>query len=142
MYLRKKLWMIFEKSIVITIKRFFYLSLVMEPRLGNRLCPSRRPVQFLVADTELYKKLCPHVHPSINLSVHLSVRSSICSSMCTSQKVGKMSVLESCVCVCVGRGLGGALVVDGGWLPLPCPPFNNNIVTPRHLFISWQNRGW
>ena len=29
-----------------------------------------------------------------------------------------MSVLEAfCVSVCVGRGLGGALGVDGGWLP-------------------------
>ena len=112
-------------------QKIFFLFLVMEPRLGNRLCPSRRPVQFLVADTELYKKLCPHVHPSINLSVHLSVRSSICSSMCTSQKVGKMSVLESCVCVCVGRGLGGALG-DGCRWGLTAPA-HNDILTPRYL---------
>ena len=34
-----------------------------------------------------------------------------------------MSVSEaSCVCVSGGRGLGGAMGVDGGWPPLPTRP--------------------
>ena len=38
-------------------------------------------------------------------------------------KSGEMSVLEAfCVCVCVEGGLGGAVGVDGGWLPLPTRP--------------------
>ena len=37
---------------------------------------------FLVADTQLYKSLCPSIHPSVHLSVHLSVRLSISILLC------------------------------------------------------------
>ena len=48
-------------------------------------------------------------------------------------KSGKTSFLETvCVSVLEGR-LGGALGVDGGWLPLP--HVRNDIVTPRHLLL-------
>ena len=56
---------------------------------------------FLVKDTQLYKRLCPSVHPW------------------TQVESGKTSVLEGiCVYISVERGLG----VDGGWLPLPTRP--------------------
>ena len=60
---------------------------------------------FLVADTQLYKRLCPSVGPSVG-----------------NDRVEKWEN-ELCVYVSVlGGGLGGALGVDGGWLPLPTRP--------------------
>ena len=73
----------------------FFLFLVMEPQLCNRLCPSRRSVQFLVADMQLHKRLCPSVNPSVRPSNRVN-----------KSKSRKMSVLEACVCVCVGRKVG------------------------------------
>ena len=66
---------------------------------------------FLVADTQLYKRLCPSVRPF----VHPSVRKH-------ESKSGKTSVLEAfCVCVCVGRGVGWS--VGCGWgLAAPAHP--------------------
>ena len=63
---------------------------------------------FLVADTQLYKRLCPSVRPS--------VRPSVGPSEVIELKNGEMSVLDTfCVCLSVGVGWG----VDGGWMPLP-----------------------
>ena len=62
---------------------------------------------FLVADTQLYKRLCPSVRPSVR--EHES-------------KSEKTSVLEAfCVCVCVGREIGWG--VGCGWgLAAPAHP--------------------
>ena len=63
---------------------------------------------FLVADTQLYKRLCPSVGRSVEV---------------IESKSGKTSVLEAFVYVSVLEGgLGGALGVDEGWLPLPTRP--------------------
>ena len=75
---------------------------------------------FLVADTQLYERLCPSprlsIHQSIGLLVHWSVRPSVMIE----SKSGKTSVLDPfCVCLC-GRGMG--LGLEGGWRLLPtCP---------------------
>ena len=62
----------------------------------------------LVADTQLYKRLCPLVHPSV--VEHKS-------------KSMKLSVLDAfCVCVCRTYIVGGAWGMEGGWLPLPTHP--------------------
>ena len=82
-------------------------------------------VLFLVADTQLYKRLCPSVGPSVRRSVRPSVREH-------ESKNGKTSVLDtSCVCLSV---------VCWGWVGVggPCPPVRNDIVTPRHLFHNVQ----
>ena len=66
---------------------------------------------FLVADTQLYKRLCPSIGPSFPQSVT------------TSRKVGKRSFQKLLLYVSLmGEGLGGALGVDGGRLPLPTHP--------------------
>ena len=61
-------------------------------------------IYFLVADTQLYKRLCP----SVGLSVRPSVRRSVGPLVREHEsKSGKTSVLEAfCVCVCVGRRVG------------------------------------
>ena len=60
--------------------------------------------RFLVADTQLYRKLCPSVGPSIrNAQV----------------EKWKTSVLDVFLGRCVG---GGAWGVDWGWMPLPTRP--------------------
>ena len=71
---------------------------------------------FLVADTKLYKRLCPSLGPSVGRSVRPLVREH-------ESKSGKMSVLKRFVYVSVlERVLGGVLGVDRGWLPLPTRP--------------------
>ena len=83
---------------------------------------------FLVADTQLYKRLCPSIRLSIGPSVRPSVRRSVRPSVRPSvreheSKSGKMSVLKLFVYVSVlERVLGGVLGVDRGWLPLPTRP--------------------
>ena len=57
------------------------------------------------------------------VSVGLSVHPLVCLSVSTSQKVGKRAFQKLFVYVSVLEGgLGGALGVDGGWLPLPTRP--------------------
>ena len=68
---------------------------------------------FLVADTQLYKRLCPSVGWSVEV---------------IESKSGKMSVLELFRYVCVWSGVRG---VDG--VGRPCPPVRNDTATPRHL---------
>ena len=72
----------------------------------------------LVADMQLYKRLCPFVGPL----VHLLVRWFVVIEL----KSGETSVLNS-LCVVVGVWMG---------VGCPCPPARNDIVTPRHLFIN------
>ena len=61
---------------------------------------------FLVADTQLYKRLCP--------SVGRSVGPSVCGH---ESKSAKTSILDAfCVCEWGSRG------VDEGWMPLPTRP--------------------
>ena len=61
---------------------------------------------FLVADTQLYKRLCPSVGPSVRPSVMIESKS------------GKTSILDtSCVGLSVGDGLG-----DGWGLAAPAHP--------------------
>ena len=58
---------------------------------------------FSVADTQLYKRLCPSLGRLVRRSVEV-----------TESKSGKTSVLEAfCVCVCVGKGVGSG--VGCGW---------------------------
>ena len=83
----------------------------------------------MVADTLLYKRLCPLIRQALSgLSLLLTVRPSSRSSvrlfvclfvhlsMSTSRKVEK-------------RALGGDRV------GCPCPPVRNDNVTPRHFFF-------
>ena len=74
---------------------------------------------FLVADTQLYKRLCP------------SVRRSVCQH---ESKSGKTSVFEAfCVSLCWKGGWVGRWVLMG--VGCPNPPVRNDIATPRHLFF-------
>ena len=60
-----------------------------------------------------------------------------------------MSVSEaSCVCVSGGRGLGGAMGVEGGWPPLPtrpqryCDPASLVFSTSSIVsFVIWSSSG-
>ena len=49
---------------------------------------------FLVADTQLYKRLCPSVGRSVGRSVGPSVGPSVRRSVDTSRKSEEMSILE------------------------------------------------
>ena len=51
-----------------------------------------------------------------------------------SRQVRKRAFQKLCVYICVGRGLGGALSVDGGWLPLPTRP--QRYCDPASLVVS------
>ena len=60
-----------------------------------RMTMNRPKLPFLVADTQLYKRLCPSVHPSVRPSVVIESKS------------GKTSVLDTfCVGLSVGDGFG------------------------------------
>ena len=67
-----------------------------------------RNLTFLVADTQLYIKLCPSVGPLVHWSIGLSVVIKL--------KSGETSLLNSCL-----YGSKGCSV-DGGWMPLPTRP--------------------
>ena len=67
---------------------------------------------FLVTDTQLYKRLFPSICWSVGSSVHPLV----CE---LKLKSGTRILGAFYVCVCVGRGLGRMLGVEGDWLPLP-----------------------
>ena len=72
---------------------------------------------FLVADMQLYKRLCQSVGLSVGLSGVIKFKS------------GKTSIFDTfCLCLIVG----GVKVWMG--VGCPCPPVRNDIVTPRHLF--------
>ena len=86
---------------------------------------------FLVADTQLYKRLCPSVGPSVRRSVRLSVRPS--ARVEKWEKERFRSFL--CMCQCwKGRWVGRWVWMGVG---CPCPTIRNNIVTPRHLFYHF-----
>ena len=51
---------------------------------------------FLVADTQIYKRLCPSVRPSVRLSS------------------GRTSILETSVCECEERGIGWGVSCEWG----------------------------
>ena len=57
---------------------------------------------FLVADTQLYKRLCPSVGPSVHWSVGPLVRRSVTHE----SKSGKTSILDAFMGMCVGGGHG------------------------------------
>ena len=82
---------------------------------------------FLVADTQLYKRLCPSVHPSVRPSVRWSVRHGDRVEQWKNERFGYIL----CMFVC-GGGVDGVGVRMG--VRCPCPPVRNDIVTPRHLF--------
>ena len=79
--------------------------------------PFQKVSVYLVADMQLYKRLCPFVGPL----VHLLVRWFVVIEL----KSGETSVLNS-LCVVVGVWMG---------VGCPCPPARNDIVTPRHFFL-------
>ena len=84
---------------------------------------------FLVADTQLYKRLCPSVRPSVCRSVRRSLEM-------IESKSWKTSVLEAFwVCVCVGRGVG-----CGWWLAAPAHP-SATILWPC-VFFNSVNYSW
>ena len=66
---------------------------------------------FLVADTQLYERLCPSVGPLIRWSVggHLVEK--------WENEHFRYFVCEVCLCV-----KDGGWSVDGGWIPLPTRP--------------------
>ena len=74
---------------------------------------------FLVADTQLYKRLCPSVHPS--------VRPSVGNDRVEKWKNKRFGYFL-CMFVC---GVGVGVWIGVG---CPCPPVRNDMVTPRHLF--------
>jgi len=76
---------------------------------------------FLVADTQLYKRLCPSVRWSVGPSV---------GNDRVEKLKNKRFTYFLCVFVCV---LG-----VGVWMGVgrPCPPVRSDIVTPRHLFLT------
>ena len=83
-------------------------------------CASHLKVHiFLVADTQLYKRLCPSVSPSVRWSIRQH-----------ESKSGKMSVFENFLRMFECEwGIGVWMGVGR-----PCPPIRNDIVTPRRLF--------
>ena len=94
---------------------------------------------FLVADTQLYESPCPSVRPWVRWfvgpfvcrpSVHLSVHWSV---MIECENANFRCC--SCDCLCVRVYVGWARVWMG--VTRPCPPVSNDIVTPRHLFLSF-----
>ena len=74
--------------------------------------------EFLVADTQLYKRLCWSVGPLVHWSV---------------EGIELMLQLVSCEFVSVWEGVGDGVGLRLG-VGCPCPPVRNDIVTPRHLF--------
>ena len=91
-------------------------------------------VIFLVADTQLYKRLCPSVRHSIGPSV-----------MVIELKSGKTSVFDTfCVCLSVGGGLGCGWGLDASahpsatilWPRVTCssPPYCS--LTPLPSFLK------
>ena len=77
----------------------------------------RKPECFLVADTQLYERLCPSLRLSIHQSIGLLVHWSVGPSVMIELKSGKTSILDTfCVCLCVRGGDWGLV---GGWRPLP-----------------------
>ena len=84
-------------------------------------------ISFLVADAQLYKRLCLSVHPSIHPSYHPSIYWSI-DPWALVEK-WKNNRFRCLLCNSVGG-------VDRGWpLLRPCPPVRNDTVTPRRLLI-------
>ena len=65
---------------------------------------------FLVADTQLYKRLCPSVDPSVRPSMVKIWKNECFRYFC------------ECLCVEVWMGIGS-----------PFPPVRNDIMTLRHL---------
>ena len=80
--------------------------------------------RFLVAGTQLYKRLCPSVHPC--------VRPSVCHGDRVENERFRyiLCIFECWRWVWVKTGLG-----------CPCPPVRNDIVTPRNLFV-WHMSRW
>ena len=85
----------------------------------HKLCQERsewaKVKRFLVADTQLYKRLCP----SIGQSVDPSIREH-------KSKSRKVSAFDASV------PLGGAFGPNGGWMPRPTHPQQWN---------EWENNG-
>ena len=94
-----------------------YLSLsvwyALEQQIATHAVILKR-TQFLAADTQLFKRLCPSVGPSVRWSVGPSVREH-------ESKSAKTSVLD-------------AFCVDGGWMPLPTRP--QRYCDPATLFFD------
>ena len=86
---------------------------------------------FLVADTQLYKSLCPSVGRLVGWLVGWSVRRGDRVEKWKNERFGYFL----CIFVCgggVGWGVDGVRVRMG--VGCSCPPVRNDIVTPRHLF--------
>ena len=102
------------------------LLLSLQTHLRRRLDPLILGLlHFLVADTQLYKRLCPSVRPSVGPSVRWSVRNDRVEKW-KNERFGCFL----CMFVC---GVGVRVWI---WVGCPCPPVRNDIVTPRHLFRS------
>ena len=83
-------------SLSICLSVSLCLSVLLSVSLSLSVCLSLSVFLFLVADTQLYKRLCPSVCPSVHPSVGVN-----------ELKSGKTSVLDTfCVCLSVGGGLG------------------------------------
>jgi len=83
---------------------------------------------FLVADTQLYKRLCPLVRWSVGPLVRWSV------GPCQRVEKWENERFRSFLCMCLcwkGRWMGRWVWMGVG---CRCPPVRNDIVTPRHLF--------
>ena len=90
------------------------------PTRPQRYCdPASLVFMFLVADTQLYKRLCPSVRWSVGPSVRPSVRPSIRHGDRVEKWKNERFGYFLCMFVCGG---GGGWGVDGGWMPLPTRP--------------------
>merc|ERR1712025_1482721 len=78
--------------------------------------------KFLVADTQLYERLCPSVRPLGRWSVRHGNR------------VEKWENERFRYFFCMFECLGWVEVWIG--VGCPCPPVRNDIVTPRHLLFK------
>ena len=107
----------------------------MDENIGHRRHGKRAIIsslQFLVADTRLYKRLCPSVRPSVRRSVGWLVRNARVENARNAHFTMLQLSLNVCGCMLVcGKGVWARLGVG-----CPCPPVRNDIVTPASLVFE------
>ena len=93
----------------------------------HKLCQERsewaKVKRFLVADTQLYKRLCPSIGQSVNPSVR--------EHKSKSRKVSAFDAIGGCVW---SKWVWSKCV----WSKCLCPTIRNDIVTPCHLFAFYS----
>ena len=113
-------------NFVCHVTTFFHRMRTLQTFISNPIQP------FFVADTQLYRRLCPSVRPSVHRSVGPSVRPSAWVEKCENECFRTLM----CMFLCWEGGWVGCRV----WMRVgcPCPPVRNNIVTPCRLLLISQ----